>query len=61
MKDKKDKSDLQDIYLSYPSVEDMDRDELERFIDDLDLEIDPSEYDNTKSLRKAIMDLLGMG
>jgi len=61
MKDKKDKFDLQDIYLHYPSVEDMDRGELERFIDDLDLEIEPSEYDDTKSLRKAVMELLGMG
>jgi hypothetical protein len=51
---------MDDIYLKYPPVEDMDRGELEDFIKELDLEINPEDYKNTKKLRDAVCELLGL-
>jgi hypothetical protein len=51
---------MDDIFLQYPVVEDMDRGELEDFIEDLDLDIDPLKYKSVKKLRNAVLDLLGL-
>jgi hypothetical protein len=49
-----------DAYLQYPPVEDMDRGELEDFIEDFDLDIETSDYRSTIKLRRAVMELLGL-
>ena len=51
---------MDDMYLKYPPAEDMDRGELEDFIEELDLDIDPEDYRSTKKLRNAVRDLLGL-
>ena len=51
---------MDDIYLKYPPIEDMDRGELEDFIEELDLDINPEDYKSTKKLRNALCDLLGL-
>lgn len=51
---------MDDVYLLYPAVEDMDRRELETFITELDLGIAPSDYKNTEELRMAVLEGLGM-
>ncbi len=51
---------MDDIYFQYPAVEDMDRGELENFISEVDLDIDPEDYPNTKKLRQAVLELLGL-
>jgi hypothetical protein len=52
---------MDDMYLKYPPVEDMDRREIEDFIKELDLDINPEDYKDTKKLRDAISDLIGLG
>jgi hypothetical protein len=52
---------MDDMYLKYPPVEDMDRGEIEDFIKDLDLNINPQDYKDTKKLRDAVCDLVGLG
>jgi hypothetical protein len=51
---------MDDIYFQYPAVDDMDRGELESFISEVDLDIDPEDYPNTRKLRKAVLELLGL-
>jgi DNA primase catalytic subunit len=51
---------MDDIYFQYPAVDDMDRGELESFISEVDLDIDPDDYPNTRKLRKAVLELLGL-
>lgn len=51
---------MEDIYLFYPPVEEMNRKELEDFIAELDLDIDASAYESTKQLRRAVLEQIGL-
>jgi hypothetical protein len=53
------KDPMEDIFLQYPLVEDMSRRELEDFIDELDLDIEPSDYRTIRKLRVAVLETLG--
>jgi hypothetical protein len=54
------KDPMEDVFLLYPPVDDMGRRELEDFIDDLDLDLDPSDYRSLKKLRLAVLEMLGL-